>query len=196
MDTKKRQQSAMLCWAIWKSRNDLVWNQRNTEVLEVVVVAKVILNQWKYAQDKTFDLTLSFLNEEDGDERWMIPQENKIKVNCDAAIFEETNTYSYAFIGRDHAGAVLEAKSVCRMGNIAPENAEAIGVREALSWIKEQEIQNARVETDCVVVVQAMRGSVIPRSYFGRIINECSALLRELEGKNISVKFVKDPQIR
>ncbi|XP_074328104.1 uncharacterized protein LOC141666017 [Apium graveolens] len=134
---KKRQQSAMLCWAIWKSINDIVWNRHNTEVLEVVAVAKVVLNQWKYAQDKTFHPTLSFLNEEDVDERWMIPQENKIKVNCDAAIFEETNTYSYAFIRRDHAGAVLEAKSVYRMGNIVPENAEAIGVREALSWIKE-----------------------------------------------------------
>ena len=34
---------------------------------------------------------------------------------------------------------------------------DAIGVREALSWLKDQCWSNAQVETDCLVVVQAIR---------------------------------------
>ena len=104
----------------------------------MVALSKVVLNQWKYAQDKTFDPSLGHLTSEDGDEQWTVPGDNMIKVNCDAAIFGATNCYSYAFAARNHRGKVMEARSRCCLGNITPENAEAIGVKEALSWIKEQ----------------------------------------------------------
>lgn len=35
----------MVCWMIWKSRNDLVWKQRSMEVEEVVQSANSTLNQ-------------------------------------------------------------------------------------------------------------------------------------------------------
>ena len=83
-----------------------------------------------------------------------VPGDNMIKVNRDAEIFGATNCYSYAFAARNHRGEVMEARSRCSLGNIAPENAEAIGVKEALSWIKKQRVKNVMVETDCLVVVQ------------------------------------------
>lgn len=51
--------------------------------------------------------------------------DNTIKVNCDAALF--------AFVARDHRGEVVDARSKCSLGRVAPEIAEAIGIREALS---------------------------------------------------------------
>lgn len=128
----------MFCWSIWKNRNDLVWNQRSSQVVEVVVSSKVVLNQWQVAQDKTFDSFFSHMTTADGDEHWTAPVDNTIKVNCDAAIFAATSTYSTAFAVRDHMGDLVEAKSSCCLGNLSPENAEAISVREALSWIKEK----------------------------------------------------------
>lgn len=85
--TDKRNMGAMICWAIWSCRNDLVWNQKGMEVFDVVESAKVVLNQWRYAQDNTFDHYLGLMNPSDGDEHWSCPTENKIKVNSDAAIF-------------------------------------------------------------------------------------------------------------
>lgn len=190
-DTDSRRSGAMLCWSIWKCMNDLIWNQRSLEVVEVVASSKVALNQWQSAQDKTFDSFLGHMTSADGDEQWTVPADNKIKVNCDAAIFEAQNCYSYAFAARDHRGEVVTARSKCSMGNIAPENAEAIGVREALSWIKEEQIRDVLVETDCLVVVQAIRSSGVPLSYFGRIVGECRTLLSELKGRNVMVRFVK-----
>lgn len=35
----------MVCWSIWKSKNDLVWSQKFLEVGEVVKSARVVLSQ-------------------------------------------------------------------------------------------------------------------------------------------------------
>lgn len=90
----------------------------------------------------------------------------------------------------DHRWEVVITRSKCSLSNVAPENAEAIGVREALSWIKEQQIGNVLVETNCLVV-QAIRSFDIPLSYFGKLIEECKTLLSELKGRNVIIKFVK-----
>ena len=66
-----------------------------------------------------------------------------------------------------------------------------MGVKEALSWIKESHLSNVSVETDCLAVVQAIRSRGATLSYFGRIINECKSLLSVLEDRNVDVKFVK-----
>ena len=77
------------------------------------------------------------------------------------------------------------------MGSIASENAEAMGVREALNWIKGQQHNNVVVETDCLVVVQASRSSGIPGSYLGRLIDDCSKHLDMMKDINICVIFAK-----
>lgn len=72
-----------------------------------------------------------------------------------------------------------------------PEIAEAMGVREALSWTKQQNLQAIVIETDCPVLVQALRSSGNLRSYFGRIIAECKSLLVELSDRRVSVFYIK-----
>lgn len=66
--TNKRQDAAMLCWSIWRGWNELVWRQKGLEVSDVVVSARMVLSQWKKAQDRTFDNFMGFLTDEDGRE--------------------------------------------------------------------------------------------------------------------------------
>lgn len=94
---------SMVCWMLGKNMNDLVWNQRSLEPFEVTESAISVLNQWRSVQDKTFDRFLGYMTYEDGDEHWHPPLSNSVKVNTDAAIFEETVSYNHAFIVRDHA---------------------------------------------------------------------------------------------
>ncbi|XP_074344437.1 uncharacterized protein LOC141683598 [Apium graveolens] len=169
----------------------MVWNQRGMEVEDVVMSANVVLSQWYGAKDKSFDHFLGMINKEDGDEQWVLPTVNKIKVNTNAAIFEASGCYSFAFVVRNHEGKLVEARSRCCSGNISPEIAEAMGIREALSWTKEQDRTGVVVETDCLVAVQAIRGPSILLSYFGITIEDCGVLLEEVRGKEVSVKFIK-----
>ncbi|XP_062100071.1 uncharacterized protein LOC133805941 [Humulus lupulus] len=153
---EKRHKAAMLCWALWKCRNDLVWNKKGIEAAEVVALSRTVLNQWSCAQDKTFDLSLGFVTQEDGSN-----------------------------------GQLIEAIARNARGSVSPEVAEAIGIKEALSWIKSNRWCNVEVEFDSLLAVQAIRGTSVLYSYFGRVITECRTLLTELQSQFVSIKFVK-----
>ncbi|XP_074374501.1 uncharacterized protein LOC141714903 [Apium graveolens] len=176
---------------LWKNRNDRVWKQHSLGSKEVVESAKFVLNQWRYVQDKSFNHYLGYVTQDDGHEHWHLPQIDRVKVNTDTAIFEGSMCYSHAFVARDHHGQLIEARSRCLQGTIAPEIAEAIEMKEALSWIKEMQYSNAEVETDSLQVVQAIRSSITSSSYWGRVVDECRSLLVSLKAKNVLLRFVK-----
>lgn len=185
------QLTVMTCWMLWKNRNDLVWNQKSMDVSEVLVSAISVLNQWQYVQDKSFDNTLSFLTQGEGRDKWQAPEVDRVKVNVDAALFDSPARYSFALVVRDHSGKLLEAVSKCCQGTINPALAEAIGVREALSWVKKQKKIDVVVETDCLLLVQWVRSSYDALSYLGRVVNECRALLAGLQSQNVMLRFIK-----
>lgn len=176
---------------LWKNRNELIWQQRSREPTDLVQSAFSVLNQWKSVQDRTFDRFLGHMTNEDGAEHWSLPMPGRVKVNTDAAIFEDTTCFSYAFVARDQEGALIEARSRCSFGRPDPELAEAMGIREALTWIKNFSYANVTVESDCLQVVQAIRSSFLCYSYLGRVIKECRVLLASLESKSIKLIFVK-----
>lgn len=157
----------------------------------MVESAKSVLGQWKNVQDKFFDSSIGFMTQVDGEERWSVPNENTIKVNIDAAIFETSQCFSYSAVARDDKGELIEAISKCERGNITAEVVEAIGIREAISWIKKKGWTRIIVETDCMVVVQAIRSSAAMLSYFGRVIEQFTQALEELKEHEVSLRFVK-----
>ncbi|XP_074322735.1 uncharacterized protein LOC141659705 [Apium graveolens] len=140
VDSRKHAEIVMLCWSLWRSRNDLIWNQKSTSALKTVAAARQYLAQWKATQSRQFVTPLQPLLEGDGACTWVKPQPNKVKVSVDAAIF------------KDHPGV------------------EAMAFKEALSWMEIRDWQDATVETDCLSVVKAIRSQVVMRSYFGSII--------------------------
>lgn len=111
--------------------------------------------------------------------------------NTDAALFEESNSYSYSMIVRDHLGELIEVSSRCKQGNLDPVMAEAFGVHEALNWVKKKECSEVVIEIDCLALVQAIRCSSTNLSYLGRVVNECKDLLLSLKQRNVTLNFVK-----
>ena len=77
-------------------------------------------------------------------------------------------------IARNHEGNLMEAKACCKQGSLSPDLAEAIGIREALSWIKSKGWPKVVLETDCLLITQAIRCSSINLSYVGRVVDECT----------------------
>ncbi|XVE64092.1 hypothetical protein DITRI_Ditri07aG0073500 [Diplodiscus trichospermus] len=67
--------------------------------------------------------------------------------------------------------------------------AEAIGVKQVLSWIAEQDIQGVIVETDCKMVVDALNSDDCDLSEFGCIFRASKQLL--LSGNRVSIRFMK-----
>ncbi|KAL8116399.1 hypothetical protein AgCh_022772 [Apium graveolens] len=74
------------------------------------------------------------------------------------------------------------------VGDVRSEIAEAIAVKEALSWVKSTGWRWVVLESDCLTVVQALRSKISMSSPFGGIIAECRKMLLDL---NIELLFIK-----
>ncbi|XP_060959468.1 uncharacterized protein LOC133030669 [Cannabis sativa] len=122
-------------------------------------------------------------------EHWTKPLLTKFKINVDGAIFESENRFGFGFIVRDSAGKLVQAVSGSKIGVVAPEIVEVVGMKEVLSWIKTKKITDVEIETDSLVTVQAINGSVQMPSQFGLLIQDCRSLLSELQ--DVFISFVK-----
>lgn len=178
-----------MCWSIWRARNDLVWNNKRWNSLRIVAKAWEYLSQWKAAQSRFFEAPITPPTPGDGAILWVKPQQNEVKINVDAAVFENRGYSGIGLIARNHEGHLLLAKTRCFSEIMNPALAEAIAVKEALSWAKEWSGKTITIESDCLVVIQMIRSVTPMRSRLGRVIVECRELLRHLN--NVSLYFVK-----
>lgn len=67
--------------------------------------------------------------------------------------------------------------------------AEAISIREAMSWIKELGMHSVVVESDSLTVVNAIKHEKSDGSVFGMIIVDCLKLINDIPLCKVS--FVK-----
>ncbi|XP_060959245.1 uncharacterized protein LOC115703661 [Cannabis sativa] len=178
----------MLCWALWAARNDLVWNKRVRRVSDVVAFANLSLDHWIKAQGKGNLPLLSPLKEGDGAEQWLKPSSG-IKLNVDAAIFASSLKYGFGCVVRNSAGELVSVFAGIKDGSVAPELAESIGIREALSWLKNNAYTRATIESDSLVCVEAIRSEESLVSVFGLVVEDCKNILKDLV--NVSISFVK-----
>lgn len=183
------QQIASLLWSIWRTCNNLVWQNKKASPASVVFLSSSLLHQWAQAQNKIEMPLAAFLDTEEGVDTWQKPHTGGIKINVDAATFSNFGTFSYACIARNEVWDPIEAITSCKQGSLPPVLAEVMGIREALCWIKQKKWSNVTVETDCLLLIQALRSNTNLASYFGDIVLECKRLSQMC--RNISTVFVK-----
>lgn len=177
-----------LCWSIWKARNNTVWNKVRASVYGVVNSTKQYLADWSKAQKNSTKTLFQFLEEGDGVCNWVKPQKEVVKISVDAAIFTEHSSYGVGMLARDWEGKVILGRSEYYSGYANPEFAEAMAVKEALSWVKANKWEKVVVESDCLTVVQAARSKVPMLSPFGKVILECRNMISD---SNIVLLFVR-----
>ncbi|XP_060969742.1 uncharacterized protein LOC115713577 [Cannabis sativa] len=178
---------AMILWGVWGARNDLLWNKKLASVERVVSAAVTYLELWKVAQLKNGDVSTSTSHASAGSELW--------------TIFSRENSHGLGWIARDSAGVLLTAAAEKRFGGVDPVVAEAMLVKEALSWLKQTWGDGGSfegwiptrvcVETDCLVLVNAINNNRQILSPRGLIVSDCISLIRSLSMFDISVQFVK-----
>ncbi|KAM6553480.1 hypothetical protein CsatB_014242 [Cannabis sativa] len=179
----------MICWALWKSRNKLVWEKKTSAPTQVIHSAWTTLDHWRTAQDKTSLLSLSLLQHDNNIERWTKPDSDTVKLNVDGALFERESAYGFGIVARDSTGHIVDLRATYQGGNYPAEVVEALGIKEALSWLKDKGWNKVDMETDSMVTVQAIFSNQIMSSTFGLVIRDCKSLLSALN--NVSIRFVR-----
>ncbi|XP_060960620.1 uncharacterized protein LOC133031197 [Cannabis sativa] len=146
----------IICWALWKARNTLVWDKKASSSTQILTSAWVTLDHWRKAQDKTCLLSSSLLHDGSNIEQWTTPASNTVKINVDGAIFEKENAYGFGVVARDSNGQIINFIARYYHGTYTAEVVEALGVNEALSWLKGKGWSTIEVETDSLLTVQAI----------------------------------------
>uniref|UniRef100_A0A803PJ47 Reverse transcriptase domain-containing protein n=1 Tax=Cannabis sativa TaxID=3483 RepID=A0A803PJ47_CANSA len=178
---------AVIGWAIWKARNELVRNNKQPVASTVVQSALAYFDQWKSVKSQSFesDMPAGVVSSP----RWVPPLLNTIKVNIDASIFASENRFGFGWLARDHEGRVLFASAVAHQVAVEPVMAEAIGLKEVLSWLKTNDYPQVVVESDCQVLINAIQNKVTMYYPFGLIVVDCVSLLNVL--RSVTLNFVR-----
>ncbi|KAM6549730.1 hypothetical protein CsatB_021406 [Cannabis sativa] len=199
--TENIEKLAMILWSVWGARNDLLWSDKAISVERVVSSAITYLDLWKSAQNSNGGASSSSSQLRAGVEHWIKPSLGELKVNCDAALFSGERSHGLGWIARDHAGLCVAAAAVKHRGDIDPVVAEALSMKEALSWIKSCWEDSRTVEglcptavlleSDCLVLVNAINSKSHILSPLGLIVSDCISLIRSFSSFDISIQFVK-----
>ena len=120
---------------LWKNRNDIVWRGRGNNAHFLVNLAGRMLNEW-IAVQSTQNALVPNLQDQHGSIIWSTPPARKVKINIDAALFPIQRKIGIGCILRDEKGIMLGGFSKPITGMYTVKEAEALGAREALSWLK------------------------------------------------------------
>ncbi|XP_017216875.1 uncharacterized protein LOC108194444 [Daucus carota subsp. sativus] len=80
--------------------------------------------------------------------RWAPPLPGWVKINVDAAVFTETGYTGIGSVMRDEQGRFIRAKNQRIAVAYQPREAEAIALKETLSWVKDLGYRKCIFETD------------------------------------------------
>ncbi|XP_050217689.1 uncharacterized protein LOC126668542 [Mercurialis annua] len=132
-----------LLWRLWNHRIDVLWRKLSCKPADVVREACNFIYHWREARRQK-NSPAAVCNSLAGN-RWMKPSIGSLTCNVDAAVTPGSDYSAFGFIIRERNGDCLAAKHAGLVGSLDPRVAEAIGFREALSWIKSKGISSVRV---------------------------------------------------
>ncbi|KAL8109886.1 hypothetical protein AgCh_025833 [Apium graveolens] len=168
-------QIALLCWSLWNRRNKWVWDGANGSAFGVVSSANHFLRDRKEAQAKDEKRKIRGAL---GARVWSKPKEGWLKINIDAAVFLDGSIGVSALV-RDDQARFVAARGRRIPGAWQPREAEALGLKEALSWIINKGYHMCIIETDSYVLAAACNDRP-GEAMFGTIVKDCIHLFKHI----------------
>lgn len=115
----------------------------------------------------------------------------------DASLFQARRKLGHGavILIRDSDGRFVAARSTVRYCSyLIPAVAEALNIREALSWLKQLGVGPVYIETDALLVNTAISKGTKDGSCFGMIKADCICLFKDIP--NCKVSFIRSQRIK
>nr|GLL31242.1 uncharacterized protein LOC109164833 [Ipomoea trifida] len=175
----------MICWYLWVGRNNKVWRNISTTAVQTIERASSYLRDWKEITDSEQP---SRAHADIFEINWRKPQPGWVKLNVDAAIDVNGGRMGFRWILRDDIGEFKAGRCTPWQGTYTPKEAEAVAIREALSWLKSNHLDYIMLETDALTVAQSLN-STLGTSSFDLIVLDIKDRLSWFS--HVSISFVK-----
>lgn len=179
----------MICWGLWVRRNKWVWSSISISVFGIRQMAVNLLSNWNRANEHE----IQHQNKQVQIKIWTKPIQGWIKININAACDPADDFVGIGCVVRDANGCFLRARNEVIRGARSPRDAEALSMREALSWIKDWRRNNCVFESDSKLLIDALSEQT-GNSLFHTFVEDCSELATNYE--NVLFMFVQDLRIR
>jgi ribonuclease HI len=119
---------------------------------------------------------------------WYPPPRNFLKINVDAHLHDD-GRWGYGMILRSAHGRAVGAMTKVLKGSGDATLAEAVGIYEALQWVKTQDNQRVIIESDAEIVTKIVAKKKFPRTNWGSVARRIS---RDFDNHmQVSVGWVK-----
>ncbi|CAH9084823.1 unnamed protein product [Cuscuta epithymum] len=157
------EQFVLICWSLWKSRNDKLWKNISTFWRGVVARGETMLAGWKEARVQQSDWKASSGGERGGGDgtqgKWQPPGAGVVKINVDAAVHSHGDWRGLGLVARNDKGSFIAGRSVRERGRFSVSTTEALAIREAVLWAAQAGWAEVIIESDALSVVQRIADS-------------------------------------
>ena len=169
-------------WSIWLNRNKVVHESGGSSPSQIWNMAR------RTHEDYCDAIASHFLKQQPPDVGWMAPPPEFYKINVDGATAGERNLSCAGVVIRDCKGLVIAASNKVLSEAFAAEVTEALAVEEGVHLAKELELPQVIIESDSIVVVEAISSGNC-NGVLGSFVQGSLELLRSF--KSWKVKHLK-----
>ncbi|XP_074374021.1 uncharacterized protein LOC141714399 [Apium graveolens] len=173
----RRVMIGVYCWGLWWRRNSWVWDRKSISTFGVKSMVMSLVQEWQRSQETGQGARGRKCSV---NKRWCRPQEGWVKINIDAACHDQVGYIGAGCIVRDDRGRFIRARSIKIRGGWQPREAEALSLKEALSWVREWRSSRCVFELDAKIVVEAVYTNG-GNSNFHTIIEDCRDILKHFQ---------------
>jgi len=146
-----------ICWAIWKARNDFVFNNKAVNPEEVIEHASRDNRDYLAAVCMGAGRVIA---RQVGCSRWEAPSHSCLKINSDGAFNSSRGLAAFGVIARDSGGSA----HWWHYGRVKVSSAiviEAWALRIACAMAEERNINGAIFESDCISLVNSVNDASV-----------------------------------
>lgn len=178
----------MVCWKIWENRNAMLWTQQCMDPRTAVRHALSFGASWQNVNPVMHSYHCTMRQHGINGDCWQPPPTGFLKMNIDVAMDAQRRRMGFGWVICDEESRVQGVFMLKLEGLYSVREAEAMGAREALSWLKRKGRSRVIVETDAQVFTRAVVcGEDL--SPFGAICENIRSLLQLLP--DVTFVFVK-----
>ncbi|XP_042959454.1 uncharacterized protein LOC122294624 [Carya illinoinensis] len=166
-------------WGFWFRRNKLEFDHKILSPSHVISLSLGLLHSYKAVVIKSRMQARSHFS-------WKAPPVGVLKLNTDGAIFSDAHKAGIGAILCDSSGHVLMAVSKIELALEDPKTVELLAVFRGMQLCISMGISALEVESDCLLLVQALQQEDMSNSLLGNLFSEVKRLCNYFS----SVSFV------
>lgn len=175
----------MICWGIWKNRNEVRHGGQDKRGSAIVRSALMMLEEFQAVNVKQIKEGTHMPEVV----KWKPPQLGRYKVNTDGAVFTKSKSVGIGVVVRDSKGEVIAALCKRVAGLMGALETEAIAMEVAVQFAADIGLRDVVFEVDSLSVCKMIQGFTEVQSSIQNVVDGINAQLQAF--RIVEVSYVK-----